>query len=185
MENANDMFAGVAATPSEFLRGLASRAVELKGQIADAEAFVSELKRELLDITQRRMVDAMAESGLSEMKLPDGWKFKVAAFVMGSLPKDEEARQKAIDWLAEHGAVNLIKTELSVHFDKSQHNMAIDAQEMLLEKGLPATLVSGVHAMSLQAWVKEALANGDEVAMDILGLDAGRVVKITAPKEAL
>jgi hypothetical protein len=112
---------------------------------------------------------------------------------MGSLPKpsddsDEEGKAKraaAIRWLEENGAVNLIKTDLVVSFDKSQHNVALDTQQMLIERGLPASITSGVHPMSLQAFVKEALKNGDEIPLELLGLDAGRVVKITAPKERL
>lgn len=186
----NDIFGDAAATPSDLLRGLAARAVEIKDEIEGLEAIVSERKRELQDITHKRMIDAMAECGVSEMKLPDGAKFKIMQFVSGSLPKGDTddgkvAREAAIAWLEEHGHTGMLKTEVSVQFDKSGHNMAIDLQQSLIEQGMPAQLESGVHAATYQSWAREALKAGEELPLEVLGLNAGQYVKMTMPKEKL
>lgn len=186
----NDQFLNVAATPSDHLRELAARLVEMKEDIDGLEVLLSERKRELNDITHRRMVDAMVECGLTEMKLPDGHKFVLQQFVSGSLPKpaddfDEEGKRRradAVRWLEENGASNLIKSELSVTFGRTEHNLALDTQQLLIERGLPAVLESGVHSQTLQAWAREAIKNGDEVPFDILGLVTGQYVKVTVPK---
>lgn len=186
----NDQFLGVSATPSDHLKELAARLVDMKEDIAGLETLLAERKRELNEITHRRMVDAMVECGLSEMKLPDGHKFVLQQFVSGSLPKPENEedlegqrrRSAAVKWLEDHGASNIIKSELSVMFAKSEHNLAVDTQQMLIERGLPATLESGVHAQTLQAWAREAIRNGEEVPFETLGLATGQYVKVTVPK---
>jgi hypothetical protein len=193
MDNANDMFAGVVAAPSEFLRGLASRAIELNEQIDSYEAMAAELKKERDFILTDRMVAAMIEAGFDEMKLPDGWKFKINQHVIGTLPKpkdnsDEEGAAKradALSWLEHNGADGLLKTDVIVAFQKSDHNRAVDTQQMLVEQGLPAVITSGINHQSMLAWVREALKNGDNVDMEVLGLSTIQKVKITPPKGEL
>ena len=117
----NDQFLGAAATPSDHLKELAARLVDMKEDIAGLETLLAERKRELNEITHRRMVDAMVECGLTEMKLPDGHKFVLQQFVSGSLPKpdaddDDEGKRRraaAVKWLEDNGASNIIKRELS------------------------------------------------------------------------
>lgn len=178
----NDAFLDQGASPSDYLRGLAARAQELQQHIDEYEAAAALLKKELLEITQKRMVDAMVQNGFPELRTDDGTKFALTAFVSGSLPKEPERRELAIAYLAEHGAGNLIKSELSIAFDKSQHNLAIATQQGLLEQGFPAQLTSGVHSQSLQAWAREKMKEGEDINFDVLGLNAGQYVKVTAPK---
>lgn len=190
-DSVNDMFADAAATPSEFLRGLAARTVELKELVAGHQAIITELNREIQEITFKRMVDAMAQCGVDELKLPDGTKFKIMLMVSGSLPKEAEdpaGREAAIAWLTDNGHAGLLKTEINVQFEKSGHNMALDLQQRLIEEGLPATLETGVHAATLQAWARELIKAGDTIpedTMKLLGLNTGTFVKVTIPKEKL
>lgn len=193
-DSADNLFASApVAAPSDFLRGLAIRALELNEQIAAHEAMTAEIKKERDFILTDRMPAAMTEAGFDEMKLPDGWKFKIQQHVIGTLPKPEDdsdeagkaARERAMKWLEENGAADLFKTDVVVNFTKSQHNMALDTQQMLIERGLPATIVSGIHHQTLLAFVREAIKNGDPIDLEMLGLSAIHKVKITAPKEKL
>lgn len=190
-DNANDMFLGVAPTPSEYLKGLAARAVDLKTEIEEFEAILALRKRDLNDIFQVQMVDAMRSSGFTELSLPSGHKFKLSPMASGTLPKPEndediegaQRREAAISWLVANGHDGLIKSEVTVAFARTDHNRAVDTQQSLIEQGLPAVLESGVHAQTLQAFGREALKNGDDVPFAVLGLNVGQYVKMTAPKE--
>jgi hypothetical protein len=67
-------------------------------------------------------------------------------------------------------------------FEKSQHNEALSVKADLENKGYAVAAKMGVHPQTLIAHVKERLRNGDEIPLDVLGLYAGRVAKIKAPK---
>lgn len=186
MTTANDAFLVGGATPSEHLKRLAAKVVELNRQIAEAEAYASLKKKELNHITQKEMVDAMIECGFSDLKLPDNTKFKLSTFVTGSLPKDEEAKQKAIDWLAENGADGIIKSEVSCQFARNQYQLAEKLAEELQQQGYPVSLNTSVHSATLQAWAREALENGhQDIPFETLGLGTGQYVKVTYPKDRL
>jgi hypothetical protein len=124
----------------------------------------------------------MAEAGLSELSLNNGFKITIDDFVSGTLPKDDERRKAAISWLESNGADSLIKTDVNIQFDKSEHNEALNLIGMLNEQSIEFTAKSGVHPQTLLAHVKERLRRGDEVPLELLGLYAGRVAKIKAQK---
>ncbi len=164
--------------------------VSLGKQFVDAEEGVSALeealsaaKKELHHLKTNVIPDAMAEVGLDEFKLPDGSKVSVADFVSGSLPKDPERRANAIRWLEAHDASGLIKTEISLNFSRSQHNVALDVFEGLKKQQLEPVLESSVHAQTLQAFAREAIKNGNEIDTEVLGLFVGRAAKVKLAKK--
>jgi hypothetical protein len=130
-------------------------------------------------IKTRLMPDLMTELNLSEWKSTSGTKIKIDDFVSASFPKTEPARSEAVKWLEENGGNELIKSELSVEFTKSQHNEALALADDIRNKGYAPSLLSSVHSGSLGAFVKEKMRNGEDVALETLGVYAARVAKIT------
>ena len=105
---------------------------------------------------------------------------EVSDFVAGSLTKKPEERKAALEWLASNGAADMIKSEVSVEFGKTEHNLAKDLAAKLAAEGYFVEESEGIHAQTLLAFVREKMRNGEEVPLETLGLFAGRVAKVKA-----
>ena len=182
----NDLFITEEVKVSDRLRKLAEQAVELNKKIVASEDATKKLKEALNAITQKFLVDEMITQGSTEITLEDHTKFKLSTFVSGSLPKDENAKETAIDWLMAHGADGLVKSEVTTIFPCKQVEAAFSLRDELAERGLIADVKTSVNPMTLQAWAKEALRNGvEDLPLETLGLTTGQFVKVTWPKEKL
>jgi hypothetical protein len=166
------------------------RLIALAREVIDTETLVGELEENLSDCKRRlnnlkvvQLPELMAECGVSEFKTDNGFKIFLDDFVSGSLPKDEGRRDEAIRWLEDNGAESLIKTEVNLQFEKSEHNRALSLIADLADQGYHVSSKMGIHPQTLIAHVKERLRRGDEVPLDLLGLYAGRTAKIKAPKK--
>lgn len=165
------------------LIAMAREVISTEKLVSELEDNLSECKRRLNNLKIVQLPELMSECGVSEFKTDNGFKIFLGDFVSGSLPKDEYRRDEAIRWLEENGAESLIKTEVNLQFEKSQHNRALSLIADLADQGYHVTSKMGVHPQTLIAHVKERLRKGDEVPLDLLGLYAGRTAKITPPKK--
>jgi hypothetical protein len=167
-----------AAAPDSLaqLRKLLEEGIALQTIIKQQEADLKAAKAAFQSLVTGRIPDAMAEiqSGHFTFK---GWEVAVADFVSGSLPKEPEARQKAIDLLEAYGAEGLIKTEVKIEFGKSQHNEAMSVAGELKERGYPVDANSGVNSQSLCKFARDRIASGEPIDTEALGLYTGRVAK--------
>jgi hypothetical protein len=107
------------------LRNLASRARSLEQEKADLEERLKATNKELNELYFRTLPDVMDEAGVGSIALPaDGNNPPVelkaqpyyAANIAAGWPP--ERRQAAFDWLDQHGHGDLIKTEVTVRFDR-------------------------------------------------------------------
>ena len=162
---------------------MAEEAIGLEKIAEDLEDNLADVKRRLNSLKTVELPDLMAECGMSEFKSETGFKITIDDFVSGTLPKDDVRREAAINWLENNGAATLIKTELAMAFEKTQHNEALSIKAELEQKGYAVSAKMGVHPQTLIAHVKERLRQGDEIPLDVLGLYAGRVAKIKSPKK--
>lgn len=153
-----------------------AEAISLKEMVDQMEADLGAAKQALNTLNTQVIPDMMAELGMEEVT-QRGWKIKVGEFVSGSLPKDPAGRQKAIDWLTEHDAGELLKTSLSMDFSRNQHNEALALAADLERTGLAPKVDSTVHPQTLLAFARERLKNGEPLDTEALGLYTGRVAK--------
>lgn len=185
MTTINDELAAMAAVPEgeqlKSIATLAQQAVNLAGSIETAEQFIRAAKSELHQLTNHALPDAMAAAHTKEFMTERGYKISINDFVSGSLPKDQEARAKALEWLKTNGAEDLIKNQLKVDFGRGQDNVAHEVLAQLLELGVDYDCERGVNHMSLTAYARERMRNGEPVPLELLGLYAGRSAKIKPP----
>lgn len=160
------------------MKKMADEACELEGQISELEAMLEAMKKSAHHLKSKALPEAMFEAGLSEFVTDDGYRLAIETFLSGSLPKDVAKRDEAITWLEEHEAGDLIKNNLTITFEKRQHNEAMDLVNELHERGFDAAVKSDVHPQTLCAHVRERLKNGEEIPVEKLGLFSGVVVKI-------
>lgn len=169
---------GVSAPPDALasMNEKLAEAIELKEVVDQMEEDLKAAKKQLNHINTSVIPDMMVELGIEEV-VQNGWKVKVDDFVSGSLPKDCERKAKAIAWLEEHEAGDLIKTSVSINFSRSQHNEALDIASKLHEDGYAPNVDSSVHPQTLAAFARERLRSGEPIDTEVLGLYTGRVAK--------
>jgi len=164
---------------SSTLRDAVREALSLEATIEEMEEDLKVAKKALYVLKTTRIPDIMTEiqPGLEELKI-DGYKVSIKDFVSGSIPKDEQKRAAAFEWLEEHEGSGLIKTEVSVTFGKSEHNVALALLADLNEQGMAAVLENSIHPQTLQAFARERIRNGEAIDTEVLGLYTGRVAQI-------
>lgn len=170
---------GVTAVAPDALASLNNKlaeAIALKEMVDQMEEDLAAAKQSLQSLNTQVIPDMMAELGMDEV-VQRGWKIKVGEFVSGSLPKEADKRQKAIDWLTEHDAGDLLKTHLGLDFSRNQHNEALALAADLEKAGLAPKVDSTVHPQTLLAFARERLKNGEPLDTETLGLYTGRVAK--------
>lgn len=163
------------------VRRLATELVQKKRNYESLQQSLKDLGDAIFKLEQTTLPDAMSEAGTDMIGLPDmGATVVVKNWVRANLPKDPELRLQGVAWLTEHGAGDLVKCNIGVSFSKGEHNMAGDLAETLREKYPEKDVVmqEEVHHMSLTAFVKSRLAEGETVPLDILGATVGRVAQI-------
>lgn len=164
------------------LKKMAAEAIDNEAFIKSLEETLSEAKMKLHHARTKILPDMMAEVGLTSFSLDDGTEFSIDNFVSGSLPKSVEGKAAAINWLEQNDASSLIKSDITVSFGRNQHNEFVNLREQLREKEYDMETSVGVHAGTLASFVREKLEHGDEVPLELLGMYAGRIVKIKPPK---
>jgi uncharacterized coiled-coil DUF342 family protein len=156
----------------------AGKAVELSQQIEGLEEILKSAKAELHNITNKLLPEAMTEAGCEMFKHDSGTVITIKQVVAGSLPKEEDARERAFTWLKAHDGEDLIKEKLEVSFDRGQGNISSAAKAALEELEIEYKAKMDVHPQTLAAYARERLKHGEEVDTEILGLFIGRTAKL-------
>lgn len=161
------------------LRRLARELVKTEKEIEDMNATIAPKVARVNFLKSKLIPDLMSSLEMEDFTFRDGSKIKVVDFISGSLPKDPEKRAEALRLIAEvYEGEGIIKNQISVLFARSQHNEALALAEDLKGKGFDAETKSDIHPMTLQAFVRERLAKGEEIDAPAVGCFIGRVAKI-------
>lgn len=179
----NSAFDEVVEMPTELggLRKDAEELVTLEKQITEVELLLKKLNGRANELKISIIPDKMAEVGLNDFTMTDGTRLKVEDFVSGSLPKDPVRRAQAIAALEQVGGARIIRNEINLEFEKSQHNEAMALADELRGKGFAAEVKSGVHPQTYLAFIRECMRNGEAVDADKLGVFIGRKTKVEMP----
>lgn len=179
----NDMLEGLAEGAAQAapnlaeIKAVASKLVGLQAIKDGLEEQLKNISNELHTIKHDTLPSMMASAGLASIKLDDGATIKVDDFCSGSLPKDPEKRQKALDWLVENDGEGIIKANVTLSFGKAELNNAKAVADRLKEDGYEPELVESVHPQTYAAFGRELIREGKTVP-DFLGLFVGRVAKV-------
>lgn len=163
--------------------GVMEKMIRLATEVSSLETTKADIEQELKDIGNRintikinELPTLFSELGISEFKLADGSKLKIKEVVAGSIPKDPEKKQAALNWLDNNDCGDLIKTFVELDFAKGQDNFAKNAVALLEENGYEPTVDKGVHAQSLCARVRERLKTGEDLDLEVLGVYVGKTI---------
>jgi hypothetical protein len=149
-------------------------------QLVEAENYANQLKATIHRLKTEAIPQAMASAGCSDFVTNEGLRVKLKDVVSGSLPKlDKAKRQAAIDWIREHGGTDLVKTEMTITFERGQDNLVGALAETAESFGVEHETNNGVHPSTLKAFVREKLRDGVDVPYETLGVFVGREAEVT------
>lgn len=164
-------------TDFERVNKIAKDVVELQQQIADLEAQQKELKKTYNKLTLEILPEAMGP--LTSLELADGTKVECRNEVQASITNAN--KPMAFRWLNENGYGGIVKASLQVAFSDSEN-----AQEFIAEHSdeLPEDfeLKESIHAATLKSFVKERLASGENLPLDIFSIHQFKQAKVNRGK---
>lgn len=156
---------------------LAKKQNTIETEIEILEEKIKEKKEELKEISESFLPEKMESLGLSTFRTIEGLVVKVKDKIRASLNVDN--RPKGYDWLEKNGHEGMIKTHVFVPYKKGEVKEAYELIEKLQkEMGRIAKIERKVEFQTLQAFIKEQLAQGKDVPLDIFGVYRQRVSEV-------
>lgn len=170
LDSLSDFNEEVTNTNSDTLKELSELSltfVNLNREIEEQEEKLSELKKELKALSEKKIPTLMDELGLSELKTEQGFKISIKNEIFAKIP--DENKTEAFEWLRSHDLDDVIKTEINIKYDKGENEKAIKNFNALIQKGFNAKYNESVHPMTLKSLIKEQLNNGSDIDLSLFG----------------
>ena len=157
---------------------------DLANALVAAEAAAADLENQLKLAKERARVlreetvpSAMQELGLKDLTLATGQKLAIKQDVYASIPA--ECKAAAMKWLNDNGFSGLIKVGVQTDFGKGDAERAYTLFAELRDRGLPVQYGESVHPQTLKAFLREQIAKGANVPLDLFGAHPIWTTKIT------
>jgi|TARA_R100000908_G_scaffold62683_1_gene42197 uncharacterized membrane protein YfhO len=166
------------------LTSVASLAKKQKNQeqkVKDLDTELKEAKKELLRISDEEIPNLMTETGLSSFKLDDGSSLEIKNIYGASILVAN--REKAYDWLRNHGHDDIIKNKVVATFGRGQEDDAEIFMRVAYDNGVATDQESKIEPQTLKAWVKERMEAGEEFPMELFGAFIGQRAIIKGGKK--
>ena len=159
---------------------LSSQVVKLKkleDELAEVEAHVKELKKQIDMVGGEVIPTMMQEMNISTMKLADGSAVEVKPVYGASIPIAK--KEEAFKWLRDNDLGDLIKNEVTVSFGRNEDNNASNYANRAQGQGYQPVQKLKVEPMTLKALVRERIENGLDMPSELFNVFAGSRTKIT------
>ena len=162
--------------------GFAEAIIKQDAFVKEPEEKLKEEKKKLLKMTDEDLPALMTEANSMEFTLLDGSKVTIKPQYGASIKVDN--RPAAYEWLREHGHDDIIKNTVSCQFGRGEDDLASSFKAFAEKEGYVPNQTEKIEPMSLRAFVKERVENGDEFPMDLFGAYVGQRAVITKAKGA-
>lgn len=136
-------------------------------KVAKAEKALTEAKKKAQTLREETIPGMMEELGITRLDHRSGRVVTVKQEVYASIPADN--KEAAHRWLEEHDHGDLIKVDVTAKYGKGDIKKAIKLWEQLEKKGLNVAFKESVHASTLKAFLREQLAAGKKVPLNLFG----------------
>lgn len=166
--NPDDQKAKASEDKMEQIVALAQRLVDEKAELKRLEDEVKDAKKALLKTERSDLPDLMMELGLTQIKLENGMVVDVKDDCTASLTA--ATKGAAFKWMIENNFGGLIKTEVSIPYGRGEREQAVELVKTLDAQDIKADLSESVHHSTLKAFVKERLAEGDAIPMELFNV---------------
>ena len=154
-----------------------TKSQKLEDELADAEAHVKELKKQIDMVGGEVIPTMMQEMNISTMKLADGSAVEVKPVYGASIPVAK--KEEAFKWLRDNDLGDLIKNEVTVSFGRNEDNKAANYANLAQSQGYQPVQKLKVEPMTLKALVRERIENGLDMPSELFNVFSGNRTKIT------
>ena len=154
-------------TTVEQMTAMANSLLDVEKKVKDAEIELRDLNKKAQFLREETIPAAMQEAGVTVMKLTTGQTITIGQEVYASIPMD--MRVKAFGWLEEHNFGDLIKSNVLCNFARGDLEKAGELVEHLQSRGLEPEFKESVHPQTLKAFLKEQIAKGTNIPLDVFG----------------
>lgn len=175
---------------------LVSAYAENDALIAELDAKIKAAKAAKVNYEENLLPAALDQVGLQHLVTTDGLTVEVAEQVHSNVT--EARRPDAMQWMKDHGHEGMIKSELSIRYEKGQEALAAECYDMLVEwhaerqTDAMISVLENVHPRTLSAWIKRTYTefnpeDDDESELpdaEIFGVYRRRVATVTYPAKA-
>ena len=159
---------------------LAEAYTELEEDIKYREALLKSLKEQARNIAEMQLPEAMAEVGMAKFTLTDGSEVTVKPYYGAKI--SDEKREECFGWLHDNGHEALIKDEVTLTFNRGEHEKAEEFKAALEEQGMEYSGKMGVHPQTLTAFVREQVESGADFPLELFNVYIGQIAKIKRSK---
>jgi hypothetical protein len=164
----------------EALMAAARVLVEADAAVEEQERVLKVVREKARVLREETLPNAMLELDLTRIDLSSGETLKLSQDVYASIPK--EGQDLAFAWLTKHKYDGIIKTEVGVAFGKGELKKAQALYMSLVKKGFDSSLDQHVHASTLKAFLKERMADGTDIPLELFGAWPVFTTKLTVKK---
>lgn len=150
--------------------------IDAEGEATRLASALKEANMKAQCLREESLPAALQEFGVTQLKLETGQTITIKQDVYASIPADN--KPKAFKWLTDHGFGGLIKSAVAVSFDRGELKEAQKLVNDLSKKGMEPEFNETVHPQTLKAFLREQIAQGTEVPMELFGARAVFVANI-------
>ena len=189
-----DLLEDVAPASNELgaVADMARKMQDLAHEINRLEDSLKQKKQDLKMLAEHDLPDLMQELNIRDFTLTNGSKVEIKDVITGSVPsqgaidrakgddKDELRirQQQCFEWLRQNGGADLIKSNVEVQFGRNEDDACNEFTNELRARHMHYKRGVGVHPGSLNSFIKERLAEGKEVDLDLFRVYTGRIANI-------
>lgn len=156
--------------------------IQAQDDVVRAEEALKAAKAHLRTLEEEVLPELMKDAGQEKLTTIDGLMIEIKENVRGQPSKENEAA--AFGWLRETGNGGVIKSQIIADLGKAPEEKVQAAVQALVALGIPTVSAKeGVHWQTLGSLVREKLAKGDKVPLDILGVQVWKAASVK-PKKA-
>lgn len=164
----------------ERLTRLVLAQIELEDQIEAADKRLKQLQADHRKVSWEQIPDLLLEVGLSEVKLADGTKVVVKETLRVSTTG--KYRDKINRWLEAGGHDDMIKDEVVVEFGKGEGEKASElVNDVRTYYSDRVDRKRYVNPQSFAAFLRELLADNQDVPLDELGAHVQTITELKRP----
>ncbi len=158
---------------------LVTEQLRLEDEVAKAEANLKVLQAQLVNVSEKRLPEAIELFGFKEFKLVDGRTVSIKEEVHAGITKENQ--EQAFAWLEETGNDGIIKNQVKLQFGKGQGEEVEELTSLLNEKGFTYTNDRSVHHSTLKAFVTKQLEQGAPIPSDVFSIHVQKISHIRIP----
>tara|TARA_R110000803_G_scaffold151855_2_gene216886 strand:+ start:1244 stop:1801 length:558 start_codon:yes stop_codon:yes gene_type:complete len=175
MFDAAEELSTVDTDSTKALSNLVRQLEVIVSQLDDVELRMKKLKQEKHRLSMEAIPALMDEMDVTRLDVGEVT-VALKPFVSASIPKDR--KQEAYQWLRDHGLDDIIKNDVILSFGRGEDDSANKVMLDLEKKGWHPESKTHIHAMTLKAFVKERVENGQAIDLDLFGAFVSKTADI-------